>query len=281
MPGQKISLVVCQAKKYLWFLARPKNIFGFLPGKKISLFFCQAEKYLWFFARPKNIFGCLPGQKISFVVCQANHVRLSMKDENAPNKGGIEPTFFRLGLIIFCFCFIIVSLKLTCFQSRKPSSRQEGKRLHLEAEIEALPRWANFFQSEQTFSKGEPTFLRWIWNRPEISWYLGSQLLAESEKYSFYRAIMVSFESFSWIFWKQKKFLNLDYFQPSNPNIHFVRLTINEPSPTDGGNYIVRAVNAVGEDLNPHFPSLNLCLIFLKIIFIPHFPSSHLFFNFF
>ena len=26
---------------------------------------------------------------------QANHVRLSMKDENAPNKGGIEPTFFR------------------------------------------------------------------------------------------------------------------------------------------------------------------------------------------
>ena len=26
---------------------------------------------------------------------KANHVRLSMKDENAPNKGGIEPTFFR------------------------------------------------------------------------------------------------------------------------------------------------------------------------------------------
>ena len=48
---------------------------------------------------------------------KANHVRLSMKDENAPSKGGIEPTFFR-----------------------KPSSRQEGTRLHLECEIEALPR---------------------------------------------------------------------------------------------------------------------------------------------
>merc|ERR1712107_188738 len=52
----------------------------------------------------------------------------------------------------------------------------------------------------------------------------GSKILEENDKYSFYLAIM-----------------------PSNPNIHFVRLTINEPSAADGGNYIVRAVNAVGE----------------------------------
>lgn len=51
--------------------------------------------------------------------------------------------------------------------------------LHLEAEIEALPR-------------------------PEICWYLGDQMIEQCEKYSIYRAI-----------------------QPSNPNIHFVRLTIN------------------------------------------------------
>ena len=87
---------------------------------------------------------------------KANHVRLSMKDENAPSKGGIEPTFFR-----------------------KPSSRQEGKKLHLECEIEALPR-------------------------PDILWFLGETQIEESEKYSLFRAI-----------------------QPSNPNIHFVRLTIN------------------------------------------------------
>jgi len=107
---------------------------------------------------------------------KSNHVRLSMKDENAPDKGGIEPTFFR-----------------------KPSSRQEGKKLHLECEIEALPR-------------------------PDIFWSLGDQIIQENEKYSFYRAI-----------------------QPSNPNIHFVRLTINEPSTADGGNYVVRAVNSIGE----------------------------------
>jgi len=69
--------------------------------------------------------------------------------------GGIEPTFFR-----------------------KPSSRQEGNKLHLECEIEALPR-------------------------PEIKWYRNDQEILESPKYHFYRAI-----------------------QPSNPNIHFVRLTI-------------------------------------------------------
>jgi len=107
---------------------------------------------------------------------KANHVRLSMKDENAPSKGGIEPTFFR-----------------------KPSSRQEGKKLHLECEIEALPR-------------------------PDIFWFLGTDQIHEGEKYSLFRAI-----------------------QPSNPNIHFVRLTINEPSQADGGNYVVRAVNSVGE----------------------------------
>ena len=61
---------------------------------------------------------------------KANHVRLSMKDENAPSKEGtIEPTFFR-----------------------KPSSRQEGKKLHLECEIEALPR-------------------------PEIQWTLGDRVI--------------------------------------------------------------------------------------------------------
>ena len=69
--------------------------------------------------------------------------------------GGIEPTFFR-----------------------KPSSRQEGNKLHLECEIEALPK-------------------------PDIKWYLNDREIVANEKYSFYRAI-----------------------QPSNPNIHFVRLTI-------------------------------------------------------
>ena len=86
---------------------------------------------------------------------KANHVRLSMKDENAPKTNGIEPAFFR-----------------------KPTSRQEGKKLHLECEIEALPK-------------------------PDIFWYLGDQPIGESDKYSLFRAI-----------------------QPSNPNIHFVRLTI-------------------------------------------------------
>lgn len=74
--------------------------------------------------------------------------------------GGIEPSFFR-----------------------KPSSRQEGNKLHLECEIEALPR-------------------------PEIKWYRNDEELTESPKYKFYRAI-----------------------QPSNPNIHFVRLTIMVKKP--------------------------------------------------
>ena len=87
---------------------------------------------------------------------KANHVRLSMKDENAPKTEGIEPSFFR-----------------------KPSSRQEGRKLHLECEIEALPR-------------------------PEVFWFLGEKQISDSDKYSLFRAI-----------------------QPSNPNIHFVRLTIN------------------------------------------------------
>lgn len=87
---------------------------------------------------------------------KANHVRLSMKDENAPKTNGIEPSFFR-----------------------KPTSRQEGKKLHLECEIEALPK-------------------------PEIFWFLGEKQIENSEKYELFRAI-----------------------QPSNPNIHFVRLTIN------------------------------------------------------
>ena len=118
-----------------------------------------------------------------------------MKDENAPKSEGIEPTFFR-----------------------KPTSRQEGKKLHLECEIEALPK-------------------------PEIFWFLGDQPITDSDKYSLFRTI-----------------------QPSNPNIHFVRLTINvsflqanyettssftyllqEPSQADGGNYIVKAVNSIGE----------------------------------
>ena len=79
-----------------------------------------------------------------------------MKDENAPKTNGIEPSFFR-----------------------KPTSRQEGKKLHLECEIEALPK-------------------------PEIFWFLGEKQIENSEKYELFRAI-----------------------QPSNPNIHFVRLTIN------------------------------------------------------
>jgi hypothetical protein len=111
--------------------------------------------------------------------------------------GGIEPAFFR-----------------------KPSSRQEGDLLHLECEIEALPR-------------------------PEINWFLGETLITESDKYTFHRGI-----------------------QPSNPNIHYVRLTIRvdlfgcfldhdriavfvdlfqDPSAEDGGNYVVKAKNPVGE----------------------------------
>ena len=71
-------------------------------------------------------------------------------------RNGIEPNFFR-----------------------KPSSRQEGNKLHLECEIEALPR-------------------------PDIKWYRGDvEITEQPDKYAFYRAI-----------------------QQSNPNIHFVRLTI-------------------------------------------------------
>merc|ERR1719362_549367 len=101
-----------------------------------------------------------------------------MKDKNEPTKvpGGIEPSFFR-----------------------KPSSRQEGNKLHLECEIEALPR-------------------------PDIKWYRDQEEVLESPKYQFYRAI-----------------------QPSNPNIHFVRLTIVNASEGDGGNYVVRAVNEMGD----------------------------------
>ena len=93
---------------------------------------------------------------------KSNHVRLSMKNPNEPEKipGGIEPAFFR-----------------------KPTSRQEGNLLHLECEIEALPK-------------------------PEIAWYLGEQLITESDKYKFFRTIT-----------------------PSNPNIHFVRLTIKVGHP--------------------------------------------------
>jgi len=109
---------------------------------------------------------------------KANHVRLSMKDSKEPSKvpGGIEPTFFR-----------------------KPSSRQEGNKLHLECEIEALPK-------------------------PDIKWYRDEVEILESPKYQFYRAI-----------------------QPSNPNIHFVRLTITDAGNDDGGNYVVRAINEMGD----------------------------------
>jgi hypothetical protein len=50
------------------------------------------------------------------------------------------------------------------------------------------------------------------------------EIIEQPDKFSFYRAI-----------------------QQSNPNIHFVRLTITNPSQADGGNYIVRAVNEVGD----------------------------------
>ena len=105
-----------------------------------------------------NIFGCLPGQKISFVVCQANHVRLSMKDENAPNKGGIEPTFFRLGLIIFCFCFYHCVFKINLFsikEAEQPAGGEEASpwsRDRSSSKVSKLfPRWAIFFQVEPTF----------------------------------------------------------------------------------------------------------------------------------
>ena len=107
---------------------------------------------------------------------KSNHVRLSMKDPNEAAKGGIEPSFFR-----------------------KPSSRQEGKKLHLEAEIEALPR-------------------------PDIKWFLNDKEITESSKHVFFRG-----------------------YQSSNPNIHFVRLTIEDFGPADGGNYVIKASNAVGE----------------------------------
>jgi len=110
---------------------------------------------------------------------KSNHVRLSMKDKDAPQKipGGIEPAFFR-----------------------KPSSRQEGNKLHLECEIEALPP-------------------------PEIKWFLGEAEIKEAPgKYALYRGV-----------------------QGSNPNIHFVRLTITDPSAADGGNYVVKARNEMGE----------------------------------
>ncbi|XP_071745898.1 SPEG neighbor protein-like isoform X1 [Lepeophtheirus salmonis] len=107
---------------------------------------------------------------------KSNHVRLSMKDQNEPSKGGIEPAFFR-----------------------KPSSRQEGNKLHIECEIEALPK-------------------------PDIRWYRNDQEIQENEKYSFYRAV-----------------------QQSNVNIHFARLTVLNPGPNDGGNYVVRAVNEIGD----------------------------------
>jgi len=113
---------------------------------------------------------------------KSNHVRLSMKDQNAPQKvpGGIEPSFFR-----------------------KPSSRQEGNKLHLECEIEALPH-------------------------PQIKWFRGDQELSAdtcpADKYQFYRGV-----------------------QQSNPNIHFVRLTIANPCADDGGNYVVKAKNEMGD----------------------------------
>lgn len=59
---------------------------------------------------------------------------------------------------------------------------------------------------------------------PSIHWFLGDQEILQSDKYSLFRAV-----------------------QPSNQNIHFVRLTITDPSPEDGGNYIVKAVNEIGE----------------------------------
>lgn len=106
-----------------------------------------------------------------------NNCKLSMKDPNIKDpKGVIEPNFFR-----------------------KPFSRQEGRKLHLEAEIEALPR-------------------------PDITWFFNDVEIKESEKYSFYRGI-----------------------QSSNPNIHFVRLTIQDFGPGDGGNFVIRAKNSVGE----------------------------------
>ncbi|XP_059085467.1 myosin light chain kinase, smooth muscle-like isoform X1 [Tigriopus californicus] len=109
---------------------------------------------------------------------KTNHVRLSMKDPNEPQKipGGIEPAFFR-----------------------KPSSRQEGNKLHLECEIEALPP-------------------------PEIKWFRNEQEILPNERYTFHRGVT-----------------------HGNPNIHFVRLTVLDPSTADGGNYIVRARNAMGE----------------------------------
>ena len=142
-----------------------------------------------------------------------------MKDENAPNKGGIEPTFFRfdylndyydnddLGITMIIMTIFRLILKMTfgckhfivgkkyifnCSESQAVARRgrdcilkqklklSQGKKYHLKI----TPTVQNITESSN-----------WsIINRPEIAWYLGTQLLAESEKYSFYRAIQVTFD---------------------------------------------------------------------------------------
>ncbi|CAB4066934.1 unnamed protein product [Lepeophtheirus salmonis] len=106
----------------------------------------------------------------------AGNYTLTVRNQYGEKKEVFEPAFFR-----------------------KPSSRQEGNKLHIECEIEALPK-------------------------PDIRWYRNDQEIQENEKYSFYRAV-----------------------QQSNVNIHFARLTVLNPGPNDGGNYVVRAVNEIGD----------------------------------
>ena len=162
-PGTRMMFLFLE----LWTLTRNINLF-LREGETGPTVPLPSGNVIWLISRKKewikNVFRHLSNDdagNYKVVVKnkhgeKANHVRLSMKDENAPKSEGIEPTFFR-----------------------KPTSRQEGKKLHLECEIEALPK-------------------------PEIFWFLGDQSITDSDKYCLFRAI-----------------------QPSNPNIHFVRLTIN------------------------------------------------------
>ena len=67
--------------------------------------------------------------------CEAEH-----EGRERSKQRGDRADFFQVGFDDF-FSSCLINFLLLC---RKPSSRQEGKRLHLEAEIEALPRWQIF-----------------------------------------------------------------------------------------------------------------------------------------
>ncbi len=86
---------------------------------------------------------------------KSNHVRLSMKDQNQPTKYFFFSFFLSCPFVVFFIGYFWTKplgflslffltdrypggIEPTFF--RKPSSRQEGNKLHLECEIEALPK---------------------------------------------------------------------------------------------------------------------------------------------